>query len=222
MTRKVFLTVFALLGALSVWLAVFALANKKWDTVTAALSLLIAIVAAWVAYESFYRQDEARRPQLTLSVDADSRYNLLQLVCKNSGETPAYNIEINWNIDLIHKTNTLKCPIRFNNTGIGPEILVLNPKETASTWVTDSLSFYDPENGFDMSYSGAISFQESLNSTKRVEQLFSFSLQHTKGTLAATSEDLQTMVELQKIPKSIEALTKELQQIRQILNKKNS
>lgn len=217
MVRKAFLTAFVLLGTLSIGLVVAALLNKQWETVTAALSLLIAIVSAWVAYEAFYRQDEARKPQITLSVDGDSRYSLLQLVCKNSGEMPAYNIEIEWNNNLIHYE---KHPTRFNYTGIGPEILVLNPKEIVSTWITSNIEFYDSKNNFAMEYSGSISFQESLSSLKRVVQPFSFSLRHTKNSLEAKNEDLLTMVALQKIPKSVDALTKEVQQLRQMLQQK--
>jgi hypothetical protein len=217
MKKSLFLSVFLLLGICSLFITVYALINRKWDTTTAALSLLIANVSAWVAYETFRRQDEARRPQLTLSIDSDSRYSLIQLVCRNSGEMPAYNIEIIWNNAMINHEGK---PTRFNYSGIGPEIVVLNSKEEAYTWVTSDIKFYDSKSNFDMSYSGLITFQESLNSKKRFSQAFAFSLQHNRRKLSAIKEEMQTMRELQKLPDRLEGISKELRMIRDNISSK--
>lgn len=214
MGRILLLSALTLLLGVSLTIAIIALCNKQWETVTASLSLAIAIVSAWVAYEVFYRQDQALRPQLVLYIDADSRPALLQLVCKNAGEKPAFNIKIEWDQPLLGRDGNI---LRFNKFDTGSDIQVLNGKESASSFISSDYDFY--KNGRQLDYSGNISFQESIQTTRKITQSFYLSFKNNSSSLMNKNEISLTMNELQKVPKALDNITKELKGIIAIIKK---
>ena len=61
-------------------LSVISVYNKEWEVTTASLSLIIAIISAWIAFEVFRNAQDQKKPRMTIIPDMTSRYNLIQLM----------------------------------------------------------------------------------------------------------------------------------------------
>lgn len=72
MLRRLLILAFVGLATVSILISFYAFRQEQWEVLTASISLLIAIIAAWVSYETLYRQSQVRRAQLILSVDFSS------------------------------------------------------------------------------------------------------------------------------------------------------
>lgn len=217
--RKFIRTTFAIFILASISLVIVSFFNKEWGTITASISLIIAIISGWIAYEVFYKQTQAEKPQIVLRLDFRSRHSLVLLVAENSGTRPAFNISIKWDRELENHKGE---PVKFNKYDNGPDIPVLNAKETTSTIVDTPHNLFNryKEIGFD--FSGIISYQETLNSKRKTSYPFLFSIKHYGNSPETENEEPKTMVELQKIPKKLEEITKELKKISENSDKKPS
>jgi hypothetical protein len=85
------------------------------QSITASISLIIAVIAAWISFETFYRQSSAIRPNVIIEIDQSSRYSLIQLTAKNYGQRPAFNVDIVLEKKLINSKGKI---ISFNKAGI--------------------------------------------------------------------------------------------------------
>ena len=61
----------------------------EWDTLTACIALIVAVISAWIAYESFNRIAEAEKAHITYELDFASRQGLCLFVVKNKDKHPA-------------------------------------------------------------------------------------------------------------------------------------
>lgn len=187
---------------------------QEWETLTASISLTIAIISGWVAYETFHKQTMSNKPQIILRLDFRSRYGLVLLVAENLGTKPAFNIKFKWNQDLLnHKGEK----IRFNKSNSQIEISVLNPNESTSTIIGTPDSIFDKNKEKSMDYNGMIFFQESLNSKRLTSYPFQFSFQHYRNSPMDETEEPKTMYELQKIPDHLDKIKQELTTISKAL-----
>ncbi|KAA9357008.1 hypothetical protein [Larkinella humicola] len=185
----------------------------KWETLTASISLTIAIISAWVAYETFYLQNQSKRPQIVLTIDSQSRHSLFLLVCQNLGEKAAFNFKFTWTRPLLDlKGNQIT--FKSNPKIVDCEIPVLNAKEKLSIIVDEIGSFYKKNKDDSKYYSGTISFQESLTCNKKTSYNFQFSFEQYSETPLSESELPKTLFEIQKIPKNLEDIKAELQKLR--------
>jgi hypothetical protein len=212
---RVFLIVsFLCLILASVVSGIVSFKEKEWETLTASFSLLIAIISAWVAYEGLHKQFLLNKPQIVLMVDFKSRVELIQLVAKNLGQRPAFNIKIHWDQPLLNLEGD---PISFNKFSSDTDIPVLNPSETASVLIDSTTGFFQKNRDKNLDFSGEIIFQEALNTKKKVSQPFQFSFKHYGASLIYDEEGPKTMAELQKIPKALKEIHSELALIRKTI-----
>lgn len=107
--KKISTYIFIVLLIVSIWLTIISIKNKEWETAT--ISLTIAIISGWIAYETFYRQSQAEKAQIVVKLDFASRYDVILLVVENLGLKPAFNIILDWNQEL---KNLKGEKIRFN------------------------------------------------------------------------------------------------------------
>lgn len=212
--RKFLLFSFALLILISMFLGFLSLHNEEWATLTASISLTIAIISGWIAYETFYRQALSNKPQIILRLDFKSRFDLVLLVAENLGSSPAFNLRFKWNQSLLNYKGE---KVTFNKSNNQIEIPVLNPKESTSVIIGTPSSIYDKLNDDNMDYNGMIIFQESLNSNRVTSYPFQFSFQHYRLSPLFETEEPKTMHELQKIPESLDKIKAELTSISKTL-----
>ena len=208
--KKISTYIFIVLLIASIWLTIISIKNKEWDTVTATISLIIAIISGWIAYETFYRQSQAEKAQIVVKLDFTSRYDVILLVVENLGLKPAFNIILDWNQEL---RNLKGEKIRFNKFSENIDIPVLNPKEKTSVLIDVASRFYSKRNEKDMDFNGMVKFQESLNSKRQTSYPFQFSFKHYNLSPAFENETPKTMFELQKIPDKLESIKHEINNI---------
>jgi len=217
--RRILIFSFVLLISISLFLAYLSFENKEWATLTAAISLTIAIISGWIAYETFYRQALSNKPQIILRLDTKSRFGLILLVAENLGEKPAFNIMFKWNQNLLnHKGEK----ILFNKYDTLVDIPVLNTKESTSVIIDSPSSFFEKNRANNLDFNGMIEFQESLNSKRKTSYPFQFSFKHYGLSPSFENEEPKTMHELQKIPENLENIKNELKNILKILSNKPS
>jgi len=211
--------VFIILLLASLFLAFLSLKNNEWESLTATISLTIAIISGWIAYESFHNQSLARKPQIILRLDFKSRYDLILLVAENLGEKPAFNIKFEWQNRLLNHKNE---EIRFNKYDDSIDIPVLNSKENTSVIVDLASRFYENRKTDNLDFNGTIKFQESLNSRRKTSYPFHFSFKHYSMSPSFENEEPKTMYELQKIPEKLERIKLEIKKIAETIEKKTS
>lgn len=200
-----------ILIGVSICLAIISLQNKEWESVTAAISLIIAIISGWIAYEAFYRQSQSEKAQIIVKLDFTSRYDVILLVVENLGLKPAFNIILEWNQELLNLKGE---KIRFNKYDDKVDIPVLNPNERTSVIIDVASRFYsERQSEKNMDFDGMIKFQESLNSKRKISYPFHFSFKHYNLSPSFENETPKTLYELQKIPEKLENIKNEIQSI---------
>lgn len=208
--RRFFQICFLLLIIISLTLACFSLTSKKWESLTASISLAIAIISGWIAYETFYRQSLSEKPQIILRLDFKSRYDLILLVAENLGSKTAFNIKFIWDQTLFNYEGER---VSFNYNDSEMEIPVLNPKESTSLIIGVQSSFFEKHKDDNLDFSGKIIFQESLNSKRKTSYPFYFSFKHYAKSPSFESEEPRTMFELQKLPLKLTEIKEALKKI---------
>jgi hypothetical protein len=213
--RKILIFFFVILIAVSLLLAFLSFEKKEWETLTATISLIIAVISGWIAYEAFYRQSLTDKPQVILKLDTKSRYGVILLVAENLGTKPAFNIKFTWDQELLNQKGE---KITFNKYNNNIDIPVLNPNESTSVIIDTPHAFYEKNRDKNLNFGGMIDFQESLNSKRKVKYPFHFSFGHYGLTPTFENEELKMAHELIKIPQKLEEISKVLKEIIEIYN----
>lgn len=212
--------VFVILLLASIFLAAMSLKNKEWESLTAVISLIIAIISGWIAYETFHKQTQASKAQIIVRLDFESRYDIILLVVENLGSKPAFNIKLKWNQELKNLDGE---KIQFNKFDKNFDIPVLNPNERTSVIVDVASRFYSEiDSKENLDYDGIIYFQESLSLKKKTSYPFQFSFKHYNFSPSFENETPRTMFELQKIPKQLENIKNEIKTLSKQINKPNA
>ena len=203
---------FSLFIAGSILLTIISICADEWITTAASLALIIAIISAWIAFETFRDNVEQKEPRLSIIPDVTSRYGLIQLRLRNHGQNPAYCIKINWNnFPLNHRNEK----VTFNKYRCGEyEALILNGNEETSVLIDTHSGFFEKHKSDNLTFSGIITYLKKISSTKRISTPFKFSLEHYGSSLDYDVEELRTNVELQKIPKLLKAIKDEIGKLR--------
>lgn len=210
---------FTILIVSSLVLGLISMQNKEWEALTASISLIIAIISGWIAYEGFHRQSLQEKPQIILRLDLRSRYGLILLVAENIGKKPAFNIVFKWNQNLLNHKGEI---VSFNKYDKHSDIPVLNINESTSVLIDSHSSFFEKYKDDELNYSGIIEFQESLYSKRKQSYPFHFSLKHYAKSLSFENEEPKTMYEIQKIPKKLDEINVELKKMNKLLSLNNN
>lgn len=194
----------SVLTGLSLFIGAVSLKNGEWQALIASISLMVAIISAWMAYEVFYKQYEDEKPNIVLEFDMSSRYSLVLLVAKNLGRRPAFNIKFDWEEEL---KNFCGEALRFSKPDNEWDIQALNPGEIIS------LPIDIPENLFsrkddNYEFTIEVSFQESSTKRKRHSKSILLSLEQYRNSLTYVNENMKTQYELQQIPKELREIRK--------------
>lgn len=208
--KLLFRIIFSTLILASIALIIFSLYRSEWNNLTAASSLTIAIISAWIAFETFRDNEDRKKPYLTLLPDTSRRYGLLQLILRNNGEKPAYKIKVEWNTPMINNKGE---QVRFNKYHSEYDALILNGKQEATVMVNSLANFYKNSNNKDFYYNGLITYSLKKDSKKRLSEPFEISFEHRGGSLSFDVEEPKTHYELQKLPKKLDEIKKEIHNI---------
>jgi hypothetical protein len=205
----------ALLGALAVVLiAVLPLLGWQGglqadalNALAAALAVITAVIAAWGAQKVIEREDDARRPLPDLTVDVSSRYALAQLVLRNFGGTPAFDVRIHWDAPLLDSDGNM---VSFSERADGVAASVLPNGERVMAFI-DAVSNLVKRK--ETIYSGELIYAERPGG-KRKTRKFALDLGKYRQTLIFSDELPRTLHELQAIPGNLDGIRDELQQLR--------
>ncbi|WP_242927492.1 hypothetical protein [Pontibacter vulgaris] len=204
---------FAIIIIASLLLTANRILDKDWSTVTASISLIIAVISAWIAYDTFHHQALAQKPQIVIQPNFVDRSGLILLSIMNHGENPAYNITIKWHNPIINSKDEI---FSFSNGSKKYDILVLSKNEKVSTLVDGLTSFYNKYKDADLEYSGVITYTEDLKSRRKNHQNFNLSLTSYKRLVNETDSGI-THNKLQSIPDHLASLQKEIHSLRKEL-----
>ena len=181
-----------------------------WAVVAAALAVITSVIPSWAAQRTLELQQDAQQPHPYPSIDATSRYGLLQLRVTNFGGGAAYDIKITWDKPLLTSKGE---PVHFTTQEGAPEIPILLPNESIAILIGGCLQLFQKYN--DMDYEGKIEFTNA--SKRKLSHTFYLSIEKYRHTLDFAEEDPKTQHELQKLPGEIEKLRVELHGIRTLI-----
>lgn len=210
--RKLAYFVFTTIIIGSIFLCLKAFSLSEWETLTASISLITAVISSWLAFEVFAKQNEADQPQLIVDFDLKSRQSVTLLTIKNHGTKPAFNIDLHWDKELLNHAG--KVP-RFGNPDQNqPAISVLNKDQRLAIYLDATVEFFQKNKGKDLTYSGHISYTESITSTRRKSVPFFISMDPYRGTLKPETDRQDTYDKLGKLPGKLDEVVEELAKIR--------
>ena len=208
--RRFLHSLFVIFLCASILLVIISYYNKEWQTITASISLIIAIISGWIAYEVFYRTSQTERPQIILRFDFRSRHSLVLLAAENLGKKPAFDIKIKWNKEILNNKGE---PVKFNKYDNKADIPVLNANEHTSVVIDVPDSLFARYKGDDMEFGGIITFKESIKTKRTTSYPFFLSLKHYGNSPVIENEEPKTMFELQKLPKKLDEIKNELSRV---------
>lgn len=189
--------------------------SEAWSGIAASLAVITAVISSWNAQKIIESQEDSQRPYPNLLFDISSRYMLIQLVMKNFGGSPAYDIEISWDKPLLNSSGK---QISFgvdNKHNI--DIPFLLQGEKISILVDGAENFFSKYKEEDLNYSGFITFKDSTG--QQMKHCFYLSLEKYRNNLTYSEEGLKTDYELQKIPTALSNIQKELKKIKNVIKK---
>lgn len=181
-----------------------------WAAIAAALAVMASVIATWIALRTLELQQDAQQPYVFPQVDATSRYSFLQLRVKNSGGSPAYDINLIWDRPLINSRGET---VKFTTQEGAPELPVLLPGESMSILIDEGSHFFQAVQ--DANYTGRVIFKNA--SGKQLEQVFHLSIEPYRSRLQYDQEEPRTNYMLQQIPQKLDRITRELSSIREVM-----
>jgi len=184
--------------------------HEAWAVIAASLAVVAAVIAAWTGQRAIEIQEDAQQPFPYPTIDATSRYSLLQLRLKNTGGTPAHNIRLVWDKPLLNSKGEA---VKFIKQEEVSEVPVLLPKESVSVLIDEANHFFETISN--ANYTGWVQFQDA--SGRERKHKFFLSIEAYRNRLYYDQEEPKTNYQLQKIPEKLDKLAKELEAIREQL-----
>jgi hypothetical protein len=161
------------------------------------LTLIIALISLIISYFTFMVLMENKRPQVTINLDWNSRYNIVQLEISNVGQKAAKNINIKylpdsiWNIQESGSLNTIASNISSLNTS---QIIKKNLGTQNSININSMINLT-------VSYT-------NLSGYIYYEDNFVLNFNDYKNSASYENELTRTLYELQALPNAIIGLKK--------------
>jgi hypothetical protein len=173
--------------------------------IAASLAVIAALVSAWTGQRVLELQEDAQKPYPYPSIDANSRYSLMQLRVTNYGGSVARDINLSWdnNNPLLNADDV---PVKFSDQDDAPDIAVLLPEQSAALLIGGDEQTFNERKG--LNYSGKVKFKTA--SGKLMEHTFYLSPEQYRNTLVYDEEQPKTHYQLQKIPEELKRLREEI------------
>jgi hypothetical protein len=153
-------------------------------------------------------QENALEPNVVVSFDFRSRYQLAQLRVSNRGGSPAYDVLLDWHTALKNSKGENLEP--FGSSGVLP---ILSAKDAATILLGQSRDFLSSNPQHE--WSGAISYRLGNGATGNLP--FRLSAEHERSALLHTEEEPRTHYELQQIPERLKTIATEISSVRKLL-----
>ncbi len=217
-TTRVFLGL-ALLAALAVICKVLTQSSSDMASIGAALAgalaVITAVVSAWGAQRVVELEEDRQKPYPYPSFDFTSRSGLVLFCINNSGGSAAHDISIEWHGESLRDSSNNE--ICFSNDNGKIQISVLLPDKSISKCIDGHVEFFQQTKTH--RYTGTIKFKDPLG--RKYSHIFEMDAHMYRETLLYFNEEMQTLVELQKIPDQLESLGSELKKISKAISAKN-
>jgi len=184
--------------------------QQAWAAIAAAMAVLAAITSAWTSQRVVELQETALEPNVVVSFDFRSRYQLAQLRISNRGGSPAYDVRIDWQTPL--KTTENKDVSILGPSGVLP---ILSPKDDASVLLGQSQAFLNANQ--QTVWTGTITYRVGTGGTRTMPLMLS--AEHERWSLLHNLEDQRTHYELQQIPDRLQTISNELSDIRKAISR---
>ncbi|WHY73437.1 hypothetical protein [Fictibacillus enclensis] len=214
--NKGILLIVVLSSIVIITISVYNYAKNPKDSsslIVASLAIIASVISGYGAQKVVEYQEDKEKPYPYPIADLQSRYNLAQLTVKNYGPSPAYNISIKWDKPLVSTKGEI---IEFKGSSQS-EIPVLPPNEHISKPIDTATALYSME---DLNFTGTIKFEDGGG--KKYNNLFHISFEQYRKTLLHEKEELKMYYQLQKIPKGLDSISKELNKIRKKIDNNSS
>lgn len=182
--------------------------ESAWAVVAASLAVIASVVIAYTGQRVLELQQDAQQPYPYPTIDATSRYSVLQLCVKNMGGTPAYAICLEWD-DHKPLLNSEGAAVIFTKQQGTLEIPILLPGEAALVPIDEVKRFFSKVE--DANYSGCVSFKDASGNSRKHK--FYLSAERHRYSLHYEHEEPKTHYKIQEIPGKLNELTDVLRKL---------
>lgn len=189
-------------AAITAWLFLGPQEGPTWTTIAAALA-----VTAWNTKRVLELQEDTQQPHPYPWIDVASRYKFMQLRVTNYGGSVTRDISLERDKPLLDAQGRR---VQFTEQEKAPGIAVLLPDQSVAAPIGTDIEMYGKYK--DIYYSGTIKFKYAAG--KALKYPFYLSAEQYRHTLAYEEEGLKTHFQLQKIPKELEKLNREVKRFR--------
>ena len=179
------------------------LSPNAWAATAAALAVIAAVVSAWTSQRLLELQEDALEPNLSVSIDGHSRYQLIQLKIVNLGQSAAFKIKISWSHGPTSRDGTVV------QLGPGGVIPALGYNEKATRLLDVSHKFFARH--ADATFRGTLRYSNASGEARHRDILVS--AEHLRDAMLHDEELPKTQYELQKIPDKLEAIAEEIKKL---------
>ena len=201
-----FLLVLSLI--LAIFVAGKAYFEDKNEILSAALSVIAAVLASWASYRNIWVLEEQNEPNLVLNIDLVSRSQLTQISIENLGGGIAYEVEIVWKKPLKRPSGI---EFHYLSGKQNIDLLQINKGQKISNLVgktEDIFSFYKSENTI-AEFHGLLRYYKSKSSWWKTEKEFFLSLENLRSSLNHESELQRFLFEGATFFKEMNSIKKE-------------
>ncbi|MDP2319176.1 MAG: hypothetical protein Q8O42_07565 [Acidobacteriota bacterium] len=179
------------------------LSPNAWAAVAASLAVFAAMVSAWTSQRMVELQEDALEPNLLVTIDGRSRYQLIQLRLVNLGHSAAFDVTIKWRNGPTVRGGS---PVQLGPGGLLP---ALGPNEHATRLLDVSHQFFARHT--DATFVGTISYTNASGQGNHRDIVVS--AEHLREAMLHDEELPKTQYELQKLPEKLDKIASEIRKL---------
>lgn len=183
-------------------------AAPDWSNpLAAALAVVAAAISAWGSQRLLEQEEDVRKPFVLVLLDVSSRHMVTQLVLRNAGQLPAYDVEIQWQNPPRRKDGS---PVSFSDRPDGLVTPALDGGTSVASYVDITRNLLQRET---LTYVGTVLYATSPGK-KKTHQRFQVSLEPYRHTLTLPDDMSVALEALPRIPDELKKISFSLEQLR--------
>ncbi len=186
---------------------------KEWNTIAASLAVFTALITIYISFKITWKSEDDAEPELIIKWDFESS-PIVNLVLENIGGGSAYEISIEWKIEL---KNAIDKPITFG------KIPCLSKNQRIKTVVNSQPNLWKNAKEFGENndeFCGVIKFKRKRKAKRFDSCDFSISLGHKKLRIDFETSKQEFYSQGKKIVSQLEKINEHLRkQDNQLTNK---
>jgi hypothetical protein len=210
--RVTLIILLVLSTCIAITLVAISYSKREWETMTASLSVITAILAIWASLNLTWKQEDDKLPQIIVFIDNISHKYAYSLAIKNEGGSPAYNVRIDWVKPILDFEG--KAP-RFVDYEDDFDFHYLGTSNQYSRFLFGSDKFQQRvrESNEPLIFEGIISYSFTSKGRYREKRKFKISLEPFRKHLNNANDQMDFYFENKKLTEYLKSVAESLKEL---------